>query len=636
MTDLPLRRERRAQTRRTSVLPGNAVLAVVLLLVLAAAGAGIMVGASVWFYIFAAALPWFAVVRARVGGSLALAAVAVGIAAGILYFLMLSAWLHLGIARATLGVGGVVGLGGIVTAALQPRPLLRTDWRQWTYFGSGIVGAAVWLGEYAHLLSRYGSSAVAFVTSGDGANNVIFTNTTIQQFGIIPNASPNPLAFGYTAIAATWAHVTDTPDHFLRSDFYSFATTWAVTLAFACVLTGVGTAVTVRADRPILRAVAGVAGGFLPLLWLCGGMEMQFGFWDTVPLIPLLSASWIAFVRCREAPALSACLLLFAGTAALAVWGPLAVLPLGLGIPVAIINLRRITWGGWVAIGISVAQLVWYGFTIVLKELQTTGHALSTSGSTYSLSPLIALSLAGIVIAGAGLSQSRHLLWGSLGALGGMGAGLGYLVYLNRHSPTIWMYYPQKTLWLSSVALLFIAASILAGLILNASQPAWAKLVSLVGAAAILLGLNTVSPGVVRQQLVPAIAGGQRVNLVASPSALERAASTASSDAKQGIVSGVVTYAGQSPVTVLWNPAKLSVAQAHSINFWALQLAWNNNQAVLPLHNLSYTLDPKKPADLCQVLSFTGPQTRIVTGEANLRATITSVCKSSAGVIVAG
>lgn len=617
---------------RASLGQWERVVALVLFCVLCASAAlGLFAGLSIWVFIAAVAAPWWLVAARRIGVIAAAAAVSVGWWAVVLFGLMASAAIGLPLSISVPVLFGAIGVAGCVLCARPARRVVRLAPRR-AYLGA-LLGPAVWLGAAGTVRALTGLPSVVFSMSGDAANSIVFARSITAAGGIVIGANPNPLPFALLAVSSTWPHHGISTGA-LAVDLYSYANAWIFTVAVSCALSGLAAAAWVPARRPGLIAASSAVGSLVPLLWLVGGLQIQYGSFDALSVIPIASAAWLAFATARRSPVVAMCVLLVASIEALASWGPLVLLPVGFALALAARSrrdVRTIRGIRVAALIVALGVLALYAVLVTTRSLGMSGvgagSALTSPGSTYPLSWYVPLLLVGGAAAVLSLVGNRLLRFGFAITVASLGLGLGVLLFLNRNSPSLWMYYPQKYLWLATAIVLIIGVSV-AATALSALHLGRPQLIAFAAAAAVVvLAIDGVSQGVIEQSR----ATQPGAPLAASPSALQlvladRANTLNGAPVDAQVLDAIAAHGVPAAPTLYWQSG-LQARQEAAIDAWMLQMMWANEQSRLALHNLAYTVDTSQLSQLCSILTTAGAPVTVVTADpAALAPQITAGC----------
>ncbi|TFD16868.1 hypothetical protein E3T26_03335 [Cryobacterium sp. TMT1-21] len=520
---------------------------------------------------------------------------------------------------AVFAVGGFLAVGGI----------LRTGGRLTLPSGATLgvwaapwLGAAVWFGTLiaSHLIS--GASALAWITRGDSANNLLFARLIVENNGITTGAAENPvpLPAGLLALVMASNRHGVSLAATVRSDVGAFAQVWMLLIALSCLLAGIAAASLVERQRTVIVALVGAGASLLPLSWFISGISLEYGFVNVNVLLPVVLAAWIAYSNVREHPDWVLGLLCVAGTLVLAVWSPLVVVPAALALMVVILKWKAILATRGIALVLLVAaffQLAVYGITLTLPTFLGERGSLAAVGGIYPFPPALLGALVLLIICLAAVRGGQDIFWGTMALIAGLGAGLGVLLFSNRSQATLWGYYPQKFLWLFAVVVLILVAGFAGDLMGRATGPGplrWIAFAALAGAFASTLSLTNFVSGYDAKNVVARVLTGDSFGQ--GDAATER----------------FLKLAGEPAPTVLWHSGDDNEGQ---INFWLLQiLSEDQPEDGFPLRYLAYTADQKDIGSLCSIIKLTGPGTVVLTAESSLAADLGAACPADAKKVV--
>jgi hypothetical protein len=470
-----------------------------------------------------AGVPWLIVLGTRLGSLLAVAATAAG---SLLLFVitllithLLGADIAVGIVADILAVGG----SGII--------LLRRGWG--TLHRPGRHAIALWLTPIAGVLGWTvplgiaqivpGASRVAWALNGDAINNINTARVILADHGLALSASENPEPLPAALLAAALApgHGSIPATDLVVHEFSTFAIVWALLIAATCLTMGavVGSAVSPR--RPLLVAVASGAGSLLPLTWYAGGLPLQWSYLNANVAIPLLLASWLAFLAAKRTPLIAFSVLVALATLLLLTWTPLVLLPAGLGLVILARERARIRLLRGPSAVTFVAVLVPFILFLGINEvpaLESQSGVLAIPGndfpSTWGVVVGAALIAAATAFLPGRLRRDSLIRWGTVALIGAAAAASAALVLLANSQPDPWSaYYPKKLAWMLSVFLGAVALSSVVGLVcdrvpsLRASVVTVAITCSAVLTAAVVLPLGGWPETIVRIPAVRILSG---------------------------------------------------------------------------------------------------------------------------------
>jgi hypothetical protein len=570
------------------------------------------------------ALPWLLIASLRFGvlfaGLLALAAVPL-LALGAL---LLSYPTGIPLLTLLLSAGGLLGLvGGILV--LRRRSVLHAPSRAavalWL---PAMLGGLAWLVTLAvgRLLPR--ADVLSWAMNGDSANNIHLARTLLTQDGpALLSSNPVPLPSTLLAVAMSLGRPEDTgAAELLRHDLNALSVFWALAIAATAVLLGLVAASLLSPKRPALIAIASAAGSLLGTTWFISGLPIESGYLNVHIALPLVLASWLAFLRSDRSPALSATLIIAFGVVLLFTWTPVASLSVALLIALGIRQRRRIraVRPRTLAIATVLLALVIAGvLALALPQLVRNVGAAATLGHGYPFTGWL-LVVCTLVAIGGGLAL-RHVVEAPLvgGIVAVVVSGVVTIAAFSALVPgdAPWTgYYPTKLTYIVTAGLLAIALSVL---VRRASVIKRAPLaVTAVGAA--VLVLSTLGPA------------PDRLNFVLEQP-LDRILSAKVWNHGDDSVRAVLANTGLDDAVVFWGS---STPDEPMINFWLFefeggQIGGNENVRRISFAGYSYfrdtgTYTPPPTAVLCRVVEGLGKPVVVITADPNLEAELEDEC----------
>ncbi|MHC5795178.1 hypothetical protein ACVXZ4_03390 [Lacisediminihabitans sp. FW035] len=387
---------------------------------------------------------------------------------------------------------------------------------------SPLLGALGWIGTLVAAQFVPGAARLSWAMNGDGFNNIFYGDVIVSANGLALGQSENPVPLPASLLALTMApgRSAVAAQNLLGHDLAAFTVVWTLILAATCILTGaaVASAIPKRSLRTV--AVTSALGSLLPLTWFVAGLPVQWGYFNANVVLPILLATWLAFLASRRFPIAALVVITGLTTLVLATWAPLVLVPGALGIVI----LRR-DWGRIRSLSgvaaliflLGAAQvLAWVGIVTVPTFL-AQGDALEIPGHGFPSSwPAIPVLLVALVALAAMVRKRTALpvLPGGIAITCAAIAATGMLIYLDHGQGDPWTaYYPTKLAWILSVFLLIVALSL--GLAVFAVRGSRRRIVlagiSTVTVAVLLacaaIPLDGLSETVVRQPMTRILSG---------------------------------------------------------------------------------------------------------------------------------
>jgi len=600
--------------------------------IMVAAGATVVgvvlavVGVSIWPLAVAATVLWIVVVASR-WQPYSIAAPAVVVASGLV---LLGVMTVLPLTGLPLYATFVVlwTLAAVAAAALLADPttslpsIPRVSLLVWL---SPLAGSVVWLGSIAISALVPAATHYAWVTNGDSANNILFAREIVYRDGIAVGAGENPvpLPSGLLALSMGAGRSSTAASDLLRHDVVAFVIVWGLVIAAVCYFAGLTASAVVSRTRPWLAAAAGAGVSLVPLSWYVGGYPIEFGFFSVHIALVLIFLAWLVCLGAQRAPALVLATLMGASTLLLAVWSPLVLMPVALGVYVVVSRFRALlaTRGvPLVILGIAFVQVVVYGAAVTLPSLLAQAGFLSAQGGIFPFSHFVILAvLVGAVVLAVVILVVRRggPAWMLVAIAVGSAAGLGALLFLNRDGATPWTYYPVKFAWIASVIGTVLVLGALLGLVSKTVSNRYLS----VGLVVVLAGATVFSIN------WPARAVPDYVGLTP----VARLFATAESGGGDAVIKRVFDAANPERPTVYWNSGDPAEG---TLNFWTLQIAADSTTENHDLRVFAYGYyDLDDTADLCEIVGLIDGPVVVQTSDAGLPDEIDATCPDIAGSI---
>ncbi len=566
---------------------------------LALLGAGIWVlGLAVWVIstaLFAVSTPW------------SFAAVAGLVTPLALETLLLRATPLTGLDLSTSHAiaWGVLGVAALV-ALWWSRPRFSWPDRRRAVVSASVVlvpllGAIVAFGS----LIVTGGRRIAWAMSNDAVWTTMVARHIAHDGGVDTPLHPNssPLTSALMALASSPGRSALRSSQLLGHDVVSGAVFWIVISLVSSLVAGLIVAGRMPVERPVLRVIAVVIVGAIPLSWFSSGIAIHFGFYSaSLAMLCLLCAAAL-WLGAAQSPVQTLVALLALSTAMLATWAPLVVVPLALSLALVIVRFRRIVvlrWAVIVPLALAIVQFLGYALLVALPDLRRDGGALAALGAAPTISPMSVLVIGGLVALLGVLATARRGApfesAGVVGILAGLAAGLGLLLFQSVSAGTGWSYYPDKFAWLAETLLVVLAtalaASLLARLDLRRSQLLAASAALLVLVGGVMLQADP------RPHSVAALTG---IDSIARPD-----------PQKDALAARLFALSG-TPRTLLSHYSGNPADDAF-VNAWFFQET--AQRSADPIRAFAYVFDSTNPASVCQAIQTWGGTVHVLTTSA--------------------
>lgn len=595
---------------------------VVAAVLLAAALALAVTGVSLLPLIAVAGLVWTIVLAHRWGGGLGIAGGVLGTALLALGSLIAFPPTGLPLFGASVVLWAVVGAGGVVVLARTGTPPTAVRWRAAAWrWAPPLLGAGIWTVAMLVSLAIDSASRYSWVMMGDSANNLLFARETVYSDGVVlgANANPVPLPAALIALAMSAGRSSTAVADLLRHDISSFALVWALLIALTCYLAGAAAAVVVDRSRKWVVMVAGAGASLIPLSWFVTGYPIEYGFFNTHLALPIVFLSWIAANSAARNPAIAIAALFAASTLILAVWSPLVLIPVLLGMLVVVRHWRALiaTRGPrLVILAVGALQLLAFGLVATLPSLLAQGGFLTGGGGVIAFPTVILLgaalgTLAVAVFAVLRKSAGPGLALAAVFAAGVI--GVGTLLFLNRAQPSPWTYYPTKLAWLMTIIFGVLAL----GTLLAALPP-----VRKAALTVIALVLTVATAGSL-------YAAAKSIPFYGWQDPLPRIFADDFS-ADDAVAEKIFALSDPAHPHLLWQSDD---PLEGSINFWLLQLRADSTSERSELRVYAYA-HGDTINDLCDIAEAMGPPVLVQTANAALVAEAAEACADAVTVEV--
>ncbi len=341
----------------------------------------------------------------------------------------------------------------------------------WRLALASSVGAGLFLLTMVATQIVPGALRLAWAMNGDTVNVMVFSRLMLAAGGIDQTAvpQPTPLPFAMAAASMEGGRSALADGALLEHDVARMAQLWVLMIALTCLLVGVIVGSTVRgASRRWSLAVTAV-GSTIPLLWFVVGVQFEFGFINSAFAIVLLLCAWLFHRAGAGHPLLAFVGLWMVLLALLAVWSPLIICVIGLGVVLVVQRRRELLANGGARIAAAalapVAFLAYAVFVTVPLFLEQS-DALGSDGGFPDIpsSQSIIIGTVAVLIALVAWQRGdRQSSLGILAVLAGLGIGLTYLLLQRVGEVFYWGYYPAKFAWTTWCMLIPVIASIAIG-----------------------------------------------------------------------------------------------------------------------------------------------------------------------------
>ena len=367
-----------------------------------------------------------------------------------------------GVLLASIAVAiAVVAMGRV--RVVRPSPASLVLWLP------ASLGALVWIAVRIAATFVPGASQVSWAMEGDATNNMNYVARILVDNGIRVGGveNPVPLPVGAAAIPLSLERLVTPVGSTLSGDLSSYGWVWTAVLCVGCVVMGAIVASLIDPRRRLLVAVASASGSLLPLTWFVGGLPIEYGYFNMPFTLALALASWLTFVAARRSPLLAVTTEVIIATLLLLTWSPIALIPVALGLVVAIRHRRSIIAARRVPLALLItAVIVGIGFAVALTipafSVQST--ALSAPGQGFPPSWTLAFALVAVSLAAAAHLRTRStvpVFSGALTLVSASYAALALMLYIGRDVFDPWTaYYTVKMLWLVTAMWLPVALSL--------------------------------------------------------------------------------------------------------------------------------------------------------------------------------
>lgn len=583
---------------------------------------------SSWVVLAIASLPWLYAIGARMGVSPAFGAVILGSLWALLATMMVTPIVPVPMLPAVVVIWTLAGLAGLVSCARVPVDRRRPSRMDVAVLAPSLVGGVVWLAAIISSHFVNGAAKLAWVMLGDSANNVQFARDDIYRNGIAVGDGENPVPLPNALMAIVMATGRDdvAPSNLLRHDIEAFTQVWMLLIALICVTVGVTAASIARArsDRPLVVGIVSAGASLAPLSWFFSGYPIEFGFFNSHVAFPIVLAAFLVYLGAAQQPVVPLALLAIASTLLLAVWSPLVLMPVFLGIAILVRSFKTVLAARgkslWFLI-FAFLQLIVYGIAVVLPSLARNGGFLTAPGGSFGFRKwmIAALAIAALALAVLAFRRLRNpILLGTIAIVGASAVGLGALLFVTRNEENPWSYYPLKFAWLAAVIIVVLILGLAPAVIARYFRPLVAQLAGLAVVAVGTIGFLNWAPsagvGYVWMNPIERIVTGQVLG------------------EGDKVADEIFTMADPEQSHILWNSGHEFEG---AINFWVMQMWADSMTENLDLKRAAYGLyDLEDVNSLCRVVGLMGGGTIVETADPLLAASVESACPEQQARVV--
>lgn len=414
-------------------------------------------------------VPWLLALSKRFGLLLAVPGTAAAVILLAMAALLVSRAAQLDIVLSQIAGGLLFFVAGMLVLLRTPGALRRPGRHAVALWISPMLGALGWMGTVVAAQFVPGAARLSWVMNGDGFNNLFYGNVILSARGLAIGQAENPvpLPASLIALAMSPGRPTIADRALLAHDLESFTIVWTVILAATCILTGAVVASAIPQRYPPLIAVTSALGSLLPLTWYVAGLPAQWGYFNANVVLPILLATWLAFLASRHFPVVALVVLSGLTTLVLATWAPLVLVPGALGIAILVRHwklIRSLHGGAAVALVLGAVQVMaWVGIVTVPTFL-FQGGAFEIPGHGFpSAWPAVPVLLFALVALSFFVRRRTSLpvMTGVVAIACSTIAAAGMLLYLDHGQGDPWSaYYPTKLAWIISVFLVITTLSL--------------------------------------------------------------------------------------------------------------------------------------------------------------------------------
>jgi hypothetical protein len=614
-------------TRNTAIaLAGLAVLSV-------AVAVASFFEVSPWINILLSGVPWVVGLGMRYGYTLA-APIALVVGLWVIIFsLMGTAWLRLPMPPTVALVFCLLCVGGcwytwsmrrvvMVPAIDKSSRLGRLGWT------AASAGAVLWLAAQVASYALPAFDRLNWVMRNDAVNNLMFARISLHDGGIPVGSleNPAPLPAGLLALSLAPGRASIPGARLLEHDLLATSWTWGGLIMIVCIASGATAgSIALRAGaRRWVATSSAAAGSLMVLSWFFTGYPIEYGFLNTHVALPVLLAVVLMCLHAARAPWLALSGIAMGATVMLAVWSPLVVIPLAVGLATMVANWRRLRrTRGWplAALVAAALQLLIYGICVSMPSFLAQKQALSGAGGIFDPGKWVIFALgAAVIVAAIFLFRnlmSPEFLSLSFLVIGGW-AGLGVLLFVSRRAPDPWTYYPIKFAWLASLVYLVMLLGLIVALIDRYFRRRTLRAFGMSVLAGLLAVLVLWTPFIATSHV--------------SMNPVDRLLRSQTLERFPTIAKYILAYTNPDTPEVMWQSNFDIEAE---VNIWLIQLwAYSDNEDA-ELRVLAYTsYSDRSPQMLCRIADLAGPKLVVHTANPMLEQDLRRACPSTRARIV--
>jgi hypothetical protein len=572
--------------------------------------------------IIGSVVPWVWVLIRRFGLHVGFAAGLLGIIVVFSFSMVCTAALGLPI-TAAIAVFALIGTAGVWAMVRTPcKAELSCDI---PVVLASLAGSALWVifQTISNALPAY--QRLSWVMRNDSMTNLILARSFLRNDGILLGGTENPapLPSGLVAIAMSPGRDLVPPPILLEHDLGRLALAWGCLIVLTCFFAGILSSFIAahRGAGPALQVLAALLGSLAILSWYATGYPMEYGFINTHVFLLVAFSLLVIAISDLAAPAKTVAFAV-SGTAMLAVWAPLSVVPLALLALTVIAKRRELLAASKRAkalVIVAVFQLVGWGLVVTLPTLLVQRGALAGVGGIYR-SPswvMFAAGIAVVVLDGVLRSKGGRRRSAEMGAVvTAVFAGLEVLLYISRRSPDPWTYYPVKFAWFSTI--LFIV--ILIGLLLAALSRVRRTVIRRTGLALVAMSVAVLIAWT--PNLSP--------NLAMNP--LDRLVRSQSLEHVQQLDEQILAAADAQHPKLLWHYLDSGDAD---VDLWLISLKADTLDGTSPLRLAAYSSYTDRSINqLCNIINLMGPNLTVITRDPLIPLQVSDNCDVPDDLIV--
>lgn len=574
-------------------------------------------------------VPWLLATSKRFGLLLAVPGTAAAVILLAMGVLLLSRAAQLDVVLSQVMGGLLFTAAGVLVLRRTPGALRRPGRHAVALWVSPVLGALGWIGTLVASQFVPGAARLSWAMNGDGFNNLFYGNVILSARGLAIGQAENPvpLPASLLALAMSPGRPSIADRTLLAHDLASFTVVWTLVLAATCILTGAVVASAIPKRHPRAVAVASALGSLLPLTWYATGLVVQWGYFNANVVMPILLATWLAFLGSRRFPVVALVVVSGLATLVLATWAPLVLVPGALGIVILVRHwklIRSLHGPAAIVLVLGAAQvLAWVGIVTVPTFL-SQGGAFEIPGhgfpSAWPAVPVLLVALVALSF----FVRRRTLLPVMPGAIAiacSTIAAAGMLLYLDHGQGDPWSaYYPTKLAWIISVFLVMAVLSLAVATVValapgrGTSVAGIATVTGAVLLACAAIPFDSWSETVVRQPMTRILSGSIW--------------HTGDRAANQ-----ILTLSDPRAPGVLWQSGDPDEAM---IDFWVLVMRGGDFAGDPELRSIAFvayreyratgTFDDSDVGTLCQIVTLMKPTPTVHTANPSLEAEMRETC----------